>query len=155
MPWLIERWLSGPGWRRVAMITVVTGLVTIAAWMSLIRPQHSHFSQLEADSKQTAQRIAELQRKVLQISSSELHVRPSNLRAFSVAEFVGESRGKLLKWQPENKGGILEILLPWEELPGLFTRLAEYRVVSGHSFTITAHGGLLKLMLTMEFSDES
>ena len=67
MRWLIERWLSGPGWRRVAMITVVTGLVTVVAWMSLIRPHHSHFSQLEVDNKQTTQRIAELQRKVLQV----------------------------------------------------------------------------------------
>ena len=153
MPWLIERWLSGPGWRRVAMITVVTGLATVVAWMSLIRPHHSHFSQLEADNKQTAQRIAELQRKVLQVSPSELHVHPSNLRAFSVTEFVGKSRGKLLKWQPENKEGTLEILVPWEELPGLFTRLAEYRVVSGHSFTITEQGDLLKFVIKMEFSD--
>lgn len=155
MPWLIERWLSGPGWRRVAIFAAVTGLVTVAAWMSFIRPHHSHFSQLEADSKQTTQRIAELQRKILQVSPSELHVRLSNLRAFSIAEFVGESRGKLLKWQPENKEGTLEILLPWEELPSLFIRLAEYRVVSGHSFTITAQGDLLKLMMKMEFSDES
>lgn len=155
MPWLIECWLSGPGWRRVVMIVVVTGVVTFVAWISLIRPHHSHFSQLEADSKHSARRITELQRKVLQVLPSELHVHPSNLRAFSVTEFVGKSRGKLLKWQPENKEGTLEILVPWEELPGLFTRLAEYRVVAGHSFTITAQGELLKLMLTMEFSDES
>lgn len=155
MPWLIERWVSGPAWRRVAMIAFVTGLVTVAARMSLIRPHHSHFSLLEADNKQVGQRNAELQRKVLQVSPSELHVRPSSLRAFSVAEFVGESRGKLLKWQPENKEGVLEILLPWEELPSLFTRLAEYRVVSGHSFTITAQGDLLKLVIKMEFSSES
>lgn len=155
MPWLVERWLSGPGWRRVAMIVAVTGAITLATWTGLLRPHHSHFSQLEASNQQIAQRIAELERKVLQATSSELHVRPSNLRAFSVTEFVAESSGKLLKWQPENREGILEVLVPWEELPGLFTRLAAYRVVSGHSFTIAAQEGLLKLMLTMEFYDES
>lgn len=154
MPWLIERWLSGPAWIRVVSLVALAILLTFAAWFLVINPQHSRIEERAAGNQQAGQQQAELRRKIQGIKSLEKPLLPTSAAMFSVSQLVGQSNGQLLKWQPDEKQGVLEMLVPWEMLPVLFTRLAEYRVVSSHSFTITAQGEWLKLVLTMEFADE-
>lgn len=154
MPWLIERWLSGPAWIRVVSFVVLAILLVFAAWFCVMHPQHSRIEKLAAGNLQEGQQQAELRRKIRQIRSLEKPLLPTSAPVFSVSQLVGQSNGQLLKWQPDEKQGVLEMLIPWEMLPVLFTRLAEYRVVSNNNFTITAQGEWLKLVLTMEFADE-
>ncbi|TNV20376.1 hypothetical protein FH968_10250 [Buttiauxella sp. B2] len=154
MPWLIERWLSGPVWIRIVSLVVITILLTLAAWFFVIHPQHSLTQQLVTGNQQANQKQTELRRKIWEIKSLEKSLLSISAPIFSVSQLVGQSNGQLLKWQPEEKQGVLEMLIPWEMLPIFFTRLAEYRVVSSHSFTITTQGEWLKLVLTMEFADE-
>ncbi|HEY3588884.1 MAG TPA: hypothetical protein VGL07_02185 [Buttiauxella sp.] len=154
MPWSIERWLSGQAWIRVVSLVALTILLTLAAWLLVIHPHHSLRQQLASGNQQTSQQQAELRRKIREIKSPKKAMLPVSAPIFSVSQLVGQSNGQLLKWLPEEKQGVLEMLVPWEMLPILFTRLAEYRVVSSHSFTITAQGEWLKLVLTMEFADE-
>lgn len=154
MPWLIERWLSGPAWIRVVSFGVLVILLMFAAWFCVMHPQHSRIEKLVAGNLQEGQQQAELRRKIRQIKSLEKPLLPTSAPVFSVSQLVGHSNGQLLKWQPDEKQGVLEMLIPWEMLPVLFTRLAEYRVVSNNNFTITAQGEWLKLVLTMEFADE-
>lgn len=154
MLWLIERWVNGPVWVRIISLITITTLVTLVAWACLIRPQNSLLRQLQTGNRLTGQQIADVRLKIRQLAPLATPQIPSIAPFFSVAEFVGQAQGQLLKWQPDEKQGTLEMLLPWEKLPGSFARLAEYRVVAGHSFTITAQGELLKLVLAMEFVDE-
>lgn len=154
MPWLIERWLSGPAWVRVVSLVIMAILLTLAAWYCLVRPQYSLAQQLIAGNQQADQQQAELRRKIREVKPLEKPLLLTNAPIFSVSQLVGQSNGQLLKWQPDEKQGALEMLVPWEMLPSLFTRLAEFRVVSSHSFAITAQGEWLKLVLTMEFADE-
>lgn len=155
MLWLIERGFSGPGWRRALLLAVISSLVMLTAWFFLIRPQNALLLQLRMQSEQAGQRLAELRHKIRELPQPETAVLSPHPPVFSVTEFVSQSNGQLLKWQPEDKQGVLEILVPWENLPGLFARLAEYRAVASHSFTLTAQGALLHLALAMEFADES
>ncbi|MEW7312641.1 hypothetical protein AB1E22_07940 [Buttiauxella gaviniae] len=154
MPWLIERWLSGPSWLRLALFVGVILSIALVAWLSLIRPQHLRGLQLTAENEQTGQRISELRRKIRQLTSEEQPLMEPKSPVFSVTEFVALANGQLVKWQPDEKQGALEMRVPWEKLPGLFARLAAYRVVAGHSFTVTPEGDWLKLALTMEFPHE-
>jgi pilus assembly protein HofO len=154
MPWIIERWFRGPCWVRVVSLAIFIGLVVCMAWLFLMRPQQSLRQQLERDNQQASQRVAELRRKIPPLIKPVPMLLPAQPPVFSVTEFVGKSGGKLLKWQPDNKQGDLEMLVPWEKLPGLFARLAEYRVVTSNAFTLTSQGELLKLVLAMEFDDE-
>lgn len=154
MPWLIERWLSGPAWVRVVSLVALAILLTFATWFLVIHPQHSRIEKLAAGNQQADQQQAELRRKIREVKPLEKPLLLTNAPIFSVSQLVGQSNGQLLKWQPDEKQGALEMLVPWEMLPSLFTRLAESRVVSSHSFAITAQGEWLKLVLTMEFADE-
>lgn len=154
MPWLIERWLSGPAWVRVVSLVIMAILLTLATWYCLVRPQHSLVQQLLAGNQQADQQQAELRRKIREVKPLEKPLLLTNAPIFSVSQLVGQSNGQLLKWQPDEKQGALEMLVSWEMLPSLFTRLAESRVVSSYSFAITAQGEWLKLVLTMEFADE-
>ncbi|HKM98010.1 MAG TPA: hypothetical protein VJY99_15135 [Buttiauxella sp.] len=155
MPWLIERWLSGARWVRVVTFASITSMATLAAGLLLLLPQHSQIQQLQANSEQMGQQLAELRHKIRQLTALEQPISPSNPPLFSVTEFVRQAGGQLVKWQPDDKSAVLNILVPWEKLPELFIRLAEYRIVAEHSFTITAQGELLNLVLTMEFTDDS
>lgn len=154
MDGVIERWLSGPLWRRVASLVAVIGVVMLAAWQVLIEPPFSQLPQLAASGEQAERQVAEWRRKIRAIPRYPLPVQPSAPQVFSVAEFVRQSNGQLLKWQPGDKQGTLQMVVPWEALPGLFARLGAYRVVSDLSFTITARRERLNLLLTLEFADE-
>jgi hypothetical protein len=151
---LIERWFNGGVWLRIVSLIATGAGVALVAWLCLIRPQSSLLQQLQNGNERTSQQLADVRRKIGKLTALNTPLEPSNDPFFSVAEFVGQAQGKLLKWQPDEKQGTLEMLLPWEKLPESFSRLAEYRVVAGHSFTITAQGELLKLVLAMEFADE-
>lgn len=154
MFWLIERWFSGGVWRRIVSLIAIGGAVALVVWLCLIRPQYSLLQQVQKGNELTSQQLADVRHKIGKLAPLSTPLEPSMAPFFSVAEFVGQAQGKLLKWQPDEKQGTLEMLLPWEKLPESFSRLAEYRVVAGHSFTITAQGELLKLVLVMEFADE-
>lgn len=154
MLWLIERWFSGGVWLRIVSVIAIGAVVALVAWLCLIRPQYSLLEQLQKGNELTSQQLADVRHKIGKLTPLSMPLKPSNAPFFSVAEFVGQAHGKLLKWQPDVKQGTLEMLLPWEKLPESFSRLAEYHVVAGHSFTITAQGELLKLVLAMEFADE-
>lgn len=154
MPWLIERWFSGARWVRIVTFASITSMVTLAVGLLLILPQHSQIQQMQASSEQIGHQLVALRHKIRQMTALEQPVSALNPPLFSVMEFVRGAGGQLVKWQPDDKSAVLNMLVPWEELPGLFIRLAEYRVVADHSFTITAQGDLLNLILTMEFADE-
>lgn len=153
MHWFIERWLSGARWIRVVTFACITSMATLASGLFLILPQNSQIQQLQAHCEQMSQQMARLRQKIQQLAVPE---KPLPLKAprFSVTDFVSQAGGQLVKWQPDDKGAVLNMLVPWEKLPELFIRLAEYRVVANHSFTITAQGELLSLVMTMEFADE-
>ncbi|WP_237931810.1 type II secretion system protein M [Buttiauxella sp. S19-1] len=154
MPWLIERWFSGAHWVRVVTFTTLSSMVILAVWLLLVVPQHSQIQQLQANSMKASQQLALLRHKIRQLAADEQPVMSSNSPVFSVVEFVRQADGQLVKWQPEERSAVLTMLVPWEKLPGLFIWLAEYRVVADHSFTITAQGELLNLVLGMEFADD-
>ena len=155
MLWLIERWFSGARWVRVLIFASITSMATLAAGLLLILPLHSQIQQLQASSEQMGQQLAKLRHKIRQLTALEQSISPSNPPLFSVTEFVRQAGGQLVKWQPDDKSAVLHILVPWEKLPELFIRLAEYRIVADHSFTLTAQGEFLNLVLTMEFTDDS
>jgi len=155
MPRLIERWLSGARWIRVVTFTGITSLFTLASGLLLIAPQHSQIQQLQANSEHIGLQLAVLKHKIQQLTVLQQPEPALNPPLFSVTDFVRQAGGQLVKWQPEDKSAVLNMLVPWEKLPELFIQLAEYRVVSDHSFTITSQGPLLNLVMTMEFADES
>lgn len=154
MHWFIERWLSGARWIRVVTFACITSMATLASGLFLILPQNSQIQQLQAHCEQMSQQLARLRHKIQHLAALKQPVSPLKTPLFSVTDFVSQAGGQLVKWQPDDKGAVLNMLVPWEKLPGLFIRLAEYRVVANHSFTITAQGELLSLVMTMEFADE-
>lgn len=154
MLWLIERWISAAAWFRAVLFVAITLLVTLLTWLFFVQPHRSYIQQLEISIHQASQQVARLKLKVRQIPAPQPTVLQPSPPAFSVTEFVRESDGERVKWLPDDKQGVLEMLVPWQKLPRLFARLGAYRVVGGHAFTITADNELLKLALTMEFADE-
>ncbi|MGB7802121.1 hypothetical protein [Buttiauxella sp.] len=154
MPWLIERWLSGARWIRVVTFTGITCLFTLAAGLLLIVPQYSQIQQSQANSEQIGHQQAVLRQKIQQLTALQQPLPALTPPLFSVTDFVRQAGGQLVKWQPDDKSAALDMLVSWEKLPELFMRLAEYRIVADHSFTITAQGALLNLEMNLEFADE-
>ncbi|NIY49424.1 hypothetical protein [Cedecea colo] len=91
---------------------------------------------------------------VLSTREAAQHIDAAPLTAFSAIELVHHSGGKLEKWQPESKPAMLVMLLPWEKLPSLFAHFSACRAVVLQGFNVEPKGELLRLVMTVGFTDE-
>jgi len=155
---LTERWLAAPLWVKYASLAAVNVAAVILLLGFIIRPQQVELRESLLNNQQESSALAQLRRGVIALVSStrgvKQHREATPTGSFSAVEFVHQGGGDLEKWQPEGKNAALEMLLPWEKLPSLFTRLSGYRDVALQDFAVEPKGERLRLAMTLDIIDE-
>ncbi len=155
---LTERWLTASRRLRYASLAAANGAAIVLILCFFIQPQRAQIRESLLSNQQESRKISLLRRNVVSLVSStreaaqRLDAEP--LEQFSAMELAHHSGGKLEKWQPESNPAMLEMLLPWEKLPPLFTRLSACRAVVLQGFSVEPKGELLRLAMTVGFADE-
>lgn len=155
---LTERWLAVPCWVRYASLAAVNGAAFVLIVCFFIQPQQTKIRESLLNNQHESRKISLLRHSVVSLVSSTREAAQRTdaapLVAFSAMELVHQSGGKLEKWQPESKPAMLEMLLPWEKLPSLFAHLSACRAVVLQGFIVEPKGDLLRLAMTVGFTDE-
>lgn len=155
----MNRYLERPpgrhlGMRITALLVCLLTVAFICQWL-LVQPQRFLRLELISQCQQAGQQAAALQKSIATLPGVDPLPAAVPAEPFSAMEAVRLSGGRLVRWQPGIKHSLLEILLPWRKVPALFQQLAGYPLLRLPAFELGAAGKRVRVVLTLEFIDES
>lgn len=151
----LERLMSGPvGFR---LLSLAAGLLAtaLACWWLLVQPRQQQLRELELQNLQRWQQMLMLQQKIAALPGMEPLPDVAPSMSFSAMAVVKRAGGRLVKWLPEPRRAVLEMLLPWPKVPLFFRQLADYPNLKVPTFVLNGAGEQVRVLLTLEFTDES
>lgn len=151
----LERLMGTHAAYRVLVIVVcqlMTGLTCLWLWTWPVRQQLWEYGQY---NPQRWQRVLSLQTAIAALPKAEPLPDSAPLAAFSAMSAVKKSGGRLVTWVPDPRHSVLEMLLPWPNVPPLFRELANYASLKIPAFSLSEAGEEVRVSLTLEFNDES
>jgi pilus assembly protein HofO len=151
----IERLMSVHVGFRILCATVFLLVMAWSCWWLLIQPRQQQLLELERQNQQHWQEVLSLQQKIAAVPKVEQlpDVTPSTI--FSAMAAVKLGGGRLVKWQPDPRRAVLEMLLPWPKVPLFFRQLADYSGLKIPTFVLSSAGEQVRVLLTLEFTDEN
>ena len=140
---------------RVLYVTVFLLAIAWTRWWLLIHPRQQQLLELERQNQQHWQQVLSLQQKIAAVPKVEPlpDVAPSTI--FSAMAAVKRAGGRLVKWQPDPRRAVLEMLLPWPKVPLFFRQLADYSGLKIPTFVLSSAGEQVRVLLTLEINDEN
>lgn len=142
-----ERWCASRPGTRVLCWGTVTLAATLVAWQLMVKPLRVLQADLAARTSEAARVSATLWSAIRRFPPSVVQASPP-LRPFSVLDFQFHGV-TLIHWKPLPTGGELTLDAGWEQIPSIFTRLAQLDVrING--FDIRPQGGQLRVSIRLE-----
>lgn len=151
MPRDLEFWYALSPWLRGLTASLLVCLVLVFCWWSVIRPIKAEQRELQAQ-RNTQQHAGQLRWKAL------MNLRPpdksdsnENTEVFSPLAFQSAGRD-LLRWQPNARGGEMELVSAWDAVPPVFLHLAERNMLAA-GFSLVMKEDALHFILQLERGD--
>lgn len=151
----IERLMNAHVGFRVLFVAAFLLAMALTCWWLLIQPRQQHLREQEQQNLQRWQQVLSLQQKIAALPKLEPLPDVTPTMSFSAMAAVKHSGGRLVKWQPDPRRAVLEMLLPWPNVPLFFRQLADYSNLKVSAFVLSSSGERVRVLLTLEFADES
>ncbi|WPU23365.1 hypothetical protein RI049_00925 [Cedecea neteri] len=141
-------------YRVMSLLGCLFALALFCFWL-WIWPLRQQVRAQEQHNQQRWQQVLSLQRQIAGLPKPEPLPDTVPLALFSAMAAVKRSGGRLVKWQPDPRHSVLEMLLPWPRVPPLFRELASYESLSLSAFILSEAGEQVRAVVTLALSDES
>ncbi|WP_312742352.1 hypothetical protein [Cedecea neteri] len=151
----LDRLIDGHVAYRVLSLLVCLLLTALACLWLLVWPLRQELRVKEQHNQQCWQHVLSQQREIAALPKPEPLPDAVPLETFSTMAAVKRSGGRLVTWRPEPRHSVLEMLLPWPNVPPLFRELAGYASLKIPAFILSGTEGKVRVLLTLEFTDES
>lgn len=151
----LDRLIDGHVAYRVLSLLVCLLLTALACLWLLVWPLRQELRVKEQHNQQRWQHVLSQQREIAALPKPEPPPDAVPLETFSTMAAVKRSGGRLVTWRPEPRHSVLEMLLPWPSVPPLFRELAGYASLKIPAFILSGTEGKVRVLLTLEFTDES
>lgn len=151
----LDRLIDGHVAYRVLSLLVCLLLTALACLWLLVWPLRQELRVKEQHNQQRWQHVLSQQREIAALPKPEPPPDAVPLETFSTMAAVKRSGGRLVTWRPEPRHSVLEMLLPWPNVPPLFRELAGYASLKIPAFILSGTEGKVRVLLTLEFTDES
>ncbi|EJF30996.1 MULTISPECIES: hypothetical protein [Enterobacteriaceae] len=151
----LERLIDGHVAYRVLSLLVCLLLTALACLWLLVWPLRQELQVKEQHNQQRWQHVLSQQRKIAVLPKPEPLPDAVPLETFSAMAAAKRSGGRLVMWRPEPRHSVLEMLLPWPNVPPLFKELTSYSSLKIPAFILSEAGEKVRVLLTLEFIDES
>jgi len=151
----LDRLIDGHVAYRVLSLLACLLLTALACLWLLVWPLRQELQAKEQHNHQRWQHVLSQQRKIAVLPKPEPLPDAVPLEMFSAMAAVKRSGGRLVKWQPDPRHSMLEILLPWPKVPPFFRELAGYANLKLPGFVLSEAGEQVRAVVTLESTDES
>lgn len=151
----LDRLIDGHVAYRVLSLLVCLLLTALACLWLLVWPLRQELRVKEQHNQQRWQHVLSQQREIAALPKPEPPPDAVPMETFSTMAAVKRSGGRLVTWRPEPRHSVLEMLLPWPNVPPLFRELAGYASLKIPAFILSGTEGKVRVLLTLEFTDES
>lgn len=145
---LLERWCEWRGGVRCLCWAVGSLAILLGAYWALAHPVLSRVSRLEAQRDHSSVTL-----RALRVSVGQQSVLPAipETAPFSALSFQHHG-SRLVRWQPNLKGGELTLEADWGQIPAIFAQLAQ-QGVGISTFTVEPDKSRLRLVVSVEGVD--
>ncbi|NIF33983.1 hypothetical protein F3J29_17785 [Enterobacter sp. Cy-643] len=151
----LDRLIDGHvAWRALSLLVCLLFIALACLWL-LVWPLRQELQAKQQHHHQRWQHVLSQQREIAALPKPEPLPDVVSLERFSAMAAVKRSGGRLVTWRPEPQHSVLEMLIPWPNVPPLFRELANYSSLKLPAFILSEAGEKVRVLLTLEFTDES
>ncbi|ATF90726.1 Uncharacterised protein [Cedecea neteri] len=151
----LERLIDGHvAYRVLGLLGGLFAVALICLWL-WVWPLRQQLQAKEQHNQQRWQHVLSLQRQIAALPKPEPLPDVVPLETFSAMAAVKRTGGRLVKWQPDPRHSVLEVLLPWPRVPPFFRELSGYGGLKLPAFILSEAGEQVRVLVTLEFTDES